>query len=385
METADVAIVGAGVVGLAIAHELTKAGVKNIAILERQNLPGMGSTASCTGGIRLQFSSKANISFSRFGLEKFNSFADDLGVDIGLKKCGYLFLITNKHQIPLYSMGHKLQKSLGVEAYFVDKAWIGKISKFLYLGDVISGSYCPFEAQADPHSVMEGYLRSIRSSGVMVDTNREVTAIEQSGNRVTKVLTRRGPISTGIIINCAGPWAGQISQMAGSTLPIISRKRHVLVIKPPFFIGQNLPITVDSGSGWYMKPEPGNLVLMGGTDRNENSSSETSRDPETVDRIIEVGIKRVPSFENAGLIRTIVGLRAMSPDDHAIIGKVPHIEGFYCAAGFSGHGFMHAPATAAALAELILYGESDSLDLAAFDPSRFDGRTQDRDHEKYIF
>ena len=385
METADAAIVGAGVVGLAVAYELAKSGVKSIAVLERQNFPGMGSTACCTGGIRLQFSSKANINFSKFGLEKFISLSDEMGTDIGLKKAGYLFLITSKHQVHLYSMGHKLQKSLGVDTYFVDKSWIGKYADFLNLEDVISGSYCPLEAHASPHSVIESYLKAMRSLGVDVYTNREVTGIGISGDRVTGISTNKGPISTGIIVNCAGPWAGNIASMAGSRLPIVTRKRHVLVIKPPSSVNQNMPLIVDIGSGLYFKPEAGNLMLMGGTDRNGQVSQETLRHPETIDRIIEAGIKRAPAFENAGHIKTIVGLRALSPDDHSIIGKIPNVKGFYCAAGFSGHGFMHAPAAAAALTELILYERSILFDLTAFDPSRFERRARKRAHEKYVF
>jgi sarcosine oxidase subunit beta len=220
---------------------------------------------------------------------------------------------------------------------------------------------------------------------VKVHTNREVTGIGISGGRVTGVSTNKGPISTGILINCAGPWAGHIASMAGNKLPIETKKRHVLIIKPPYYIRPNIPLIVDSGSGLYLKPEPGNLMLMGGTDRNGKTSLNTLRDPETIDRIIEAGIRRVPSFANAGHIRTIVGLRALSPDDHSIIGKIPDIEGLYCAAGFSGHGFMHAPATAAALTELILYGRSQSFDLTAFDPSRFNRQTQKLTLEKYIF
>jgi sarcosine oxidase subunit beta len=385
METADVTIIGAGIVGLAIAHELARSGVKSISILERQMLPGMGSTSSCTGGIRLQFSSEANIRFSKFGLERFTLLADELGVDIGLNRTGYLFLITREDQIFRYSSGHNLQKSLEVETYFVDKTWIGQIAEFLNLEDVISGSYCPLEAHADPHSVMEAYLSAIRCSGIGIDTNREVIGIGLSGNRVTEVFTNRGPISTGIIINCAGPWVNQVANMTGTTFPIISKKRHVLVIKPPIDIGQNLPIIIDSSSGWYMKSEPGNVVLMGGTDRDGKTSLETSPDPEMVDRIVEWGIKRVPAFENAGLVRRIVGLRAMSPDDHAIIGKVPYIDGLYCAAGFSGHGFMHAPATAVAMTELILHGESRSFDISTFNPSRFDRGALVQEPERVIF
>ncbi len=385
MEVVDVVVIGAGVVGLSVAYELAKSGVRNIAILEREALPGMGSTSSCTGGIRLQFSSGANIVFSKFGLERFASFRDEFGVDIELRRNGYLFLITRQDRIPLYAEGHRLQRSLGVEVSFVDRNWIGKIAPFLRLEDIISGSFCPLEAHADPHKVVGAYLRGLRNFGVRVHTGREVTGIELEKGHAAKVLTGMGPVSAGAVVNCAGPYAGRIARMVGLELPVVSRKRHVLAVKPPVNVGRDLPLIVDDDTGWYMKSEPGGIALMGGTDREGEPSFETAPDPGAVERIIEAGLRRVPAFEDAGIVKTIVGLRCMSPDDHAIIGRVPGTESFYCAVGFSGHGFMHAPATGAGMAELITGGRSSSFDLSPFDPDRFSGRTPVVEPERYVF
>jgi sarcosine oxidase subunit beta len=385
VETADAVVVGAGIIGLSVAYELARGGVERIAVLEKEELPGMGATSACTGGIRLQFSSEANIRFSKYSLDRYALFDRELGIEIGLKSNGYLFLLTDRSQIPLYVEGHRSQNAMGVVSVFVDREWIRRIAPFLSLDDVLSGSYCPQEAHADPHTVIEAYLRGLRGFGIEVQTRREVTGVEVAGGRIKALSTSRRSISTRVVVNCAGAYAGGIARLAGIDLALVSRKRHVLVVKPPLALEQNLPLIVDGGTGWYLKAEPGGIALMGGTDREGTVSLDNLAEPETIDRIVEAGIKRVPSFGEAGMIRTIVGLRCMSADDHALIGKLPNIGGFYCAAGFSGHGFMHAPATGIALAELILHGRSSSLDLSPFDPCRFANRTSDSRHERYVF
>ena len=208
---------------------------------------------------------------------------------------------------------------------------------------------------------------------------------EPAGNRVGTVLTTRGPISAGTVINCAGPFAGQVARMAGVELPLVARKRHVLAIKPASRMQDCLPLIVDSGSGWYLKSEPGGIALMGGTDRDGENSFNTSVDPEVANSIVESGVARAPALAESGIIRTIVGLRCMSPDDHALIGKIAHREGFYCAVGFSGHGFMHAPAAAVALTNAIIKGHPDLEEAAAFDPMRFSSGKISDSPEEYVF
>ncbi len=391
METADVVVIGAGVIGLSVAYELALAGIGQIALLEKEELPGMGSTAACTGGIRLQFSSEANIRFTQYGLQRYGKFEEELGVDVELKKNGYLFLLSDRDEISRYVQGHELQNALGVTSRFVDTEWIARIAPFLSLEDIVSGSYCPQEAHADPSKVCQAYLGGLRVFGVDVQTDREVTGIQIAGNRVTGVATTKGPVSTPMIVDCAGPFAGRVAGMAGLKLPITPRKRHVLVIQPPFEMKDSLPLIVDSSTGWYVKAEPGGIALIGGTDREATAADpkatstdpkatstnpaalDTAAEPGAVDRILEAGIRRGPALEDAGLIRTIVGLRCMSEDDHALIGAVPSPAGFYCAAGFSGHGFMHAPAAGVALADVITRRRTGSLDISRFDPSRFEG------------
>ncbi len=384
METADVVVIGAGVVGLSAAYELARARIGRIALLEKEELPGMGSTAACTGGIRLQFSGKANIRYSQYSLKRYTHFVDELDVDVELKSNGYLFLLPDQDQIPRYAQGHELQNSLGVASRFVDPKWIADIAPFLDLEDIVAGSFCPQDAHADPAKVCQAYLRGLRALGITAQTNREVTGIDVNGSRVTGVDTTSGPISSQAVVDCAGPFADRVAAMAGLKLPLTPRKRHALVIKPPFEMRDSLPLIIDSGSGWYIKAEPGGIALIGGTDRDGTITTDALMEENTVDRILEAGIQRSPELGGAGLIRTIVGSRCMSPDDNALIGAYPGLEGFYCAAGFSGHGFMHAPAAGVALAEVITRGQSDFLDSASFDPGRFgDGAKISR--ESYVF
>jgi sarcosine oxidase subunit beta len=148
----------------------------------------------------------------------------------------------------------------------------------------------------------------------------------------------------------------------------------------------DLPLIVDDATGWYVLGEAGGLALLGGTDRDGTVSLETREEPDTLDRIFSTSVTRAPELENSGLVNTIVGLRSMSPDDRALIGPLPQVQGLYCACAFSGHGFMHAPATARGLAELITTGRSETIDLSAFDPRRFsDSAGHELQRETYVF
>ncbi len=385
MQTADVAIIGAGVVGLSTAYELALSGMRNISVLERERRPGMGTTAACTGGIRLQFSSPANIEFSRYGLEHFSSFDRELEADIGFSQNGYLFLITAESDLPMYEAGRRSQASRGVETQLVERDWIEDIAPFLSTGDVLAGSFCAQEGHADPHGVVQAYLRALRRYGIRVRTDTEVTGIQLEGNRVTGVATPHGSLAAGAVVNSAGPFASRVCRLAGLDLSVTPRKRHVMAIKPAVELEPNLPLIVDGRSGWYLKAEPGGIALMGGTDRDGSVSLETSVEPDVLDGIIAAAVERAPGFAEAGLIETIVGTRSLSPDDHALIGPIPGVNGFYCAAGFSGHGFMHAPAAGKALAELITTGRSHTFDLTAFDPGRFDKGCPGSCAERYVF
>lgn len=462
MEHADIVIIGAGIIGLAVGQELAlklktagASGASNptpppkIIILEKEDLAGSGSTAACSGGIRLQFSSEANIRFSRYGLARFEQIQRETernrdrgevetgkkaGKDggprdagtgekvgkagrprdaetgekagIGFERNGYLFLqpqtgrknpARSKHSeaVPA-NPAVALQRSLGVDVVELNNEQITELAPFLNFEGISGGFYSADEAHADPGLVTQHYLRKCREEGVIVRTNTEVTGLTVTGGRIKEITTTKGQITAGVVINCAGPFAGKVFKMAGIELPLIPRRRHVVVVRPGFQLRKNIPLIVDTATGWYLKPEPGNIALMGGTDREGTVSLEPIREEKTVDRIVEAGLERAPSLETGEIVRTIVGIRCMTPDDHAVIGRAaipaPNQNGpedgkqgnLYCAVGFSGHGFMHAPAASAALAELIVDGRCSSFDLRPFDPARFRKQTDSPGERKPV-
>lgn len=372
-------------IGLAVAYELAKTRSCSVMVLEKEPQAGTGSTAACTGGIRLQFSSGSNVVFSTFSLERYKRFSEEFGVDIILRQTGYLFLITRQTDITQFTEGQRVQRRFGVRSEFVDAEWIEDSAPFLFMGDIVSGSFCGEEAHADPHMVVSALLEGCREHGVYPFFRQRVTDIDLSNGRVHAVRTSDQRIACKSAVICAGPDAGGLLRTAGCELPLIARKRHVLAVKPEIGFDPSLPLIVDSESGWYLRSEPGGIALMGGTDRDAGSVSASEPEEDICNRIIEAGVHRAPSIEQAGLIRTIAGYRCLTPDDHALIGEVPEAHGLYCAVGFSGHGFMHAPAVGAALSELILTGNSGTLDLAAFEPGRFSGSRSLSAAEQYVF
>src|SRR5207302_3164630 len=196
-----------------------------------------------------------------------------------------------------------------------------------------------------------------------------VTGIDVSGGRVTGVHTASGEVSTRLVFDCAGPWAREVGKMAGADVPVDPYRRHIWVTDHLPEISRTTPMTVDFTTSFYFHPE-GDGVLFGMSDRDEGPTFSTEVNEAFLDRVTEVGLHRLPALERAGIKTSWAGLYEVTPDHQAILGPVDEVAGLWCACGFSGHGFMQAPAVGELLAELLTEGRSDS-DLSGLAHRRF--------------
>lgn len=160
--------------------------------------------------------------------------------------------------------------------------------------------------------------------------------------------------------------------MAGVALPARPYRRQVYVCDPVPSIGAKIPLTVDMDTGLYIHAEKSGTLLLGGTDRDTAPGMDTSVDRSLLDGFIEAAVRRIPALEEARLRRAYVGIRCLTPDYHAILGEIEGVKGFYCAGGFSGHGFMHSPATGMIMSQLILDGSTHLMDISSLSPGRFE-------------
>src|SRR5438270_1676324 len=373
MQTADVVIIGGGIVGSSIAWHFTHAGCKNVLVIERESSQGKGSTGKSMGGVRAQFSTPVNIQMSLYSIPFYSSFEERLGHPSGYKSQGYLFLATNQAHLDYLSANQKLQKSLGLKnVAMVTVEELRKMYPQLRTDDVLAASFCPTDGFVDPYSAMTGFTACACESGARVSRATEVTAIERDGSSF-RIYTSKGEISTPIVVNAAGAWAAEIARMVGLELPVKPLRRMLIPTEPFADFPHTAPMIIDMSNGFHFRPEALGFLLAW-NDPDENSSGyNTDFDPAFIEKVLTLAADRVPCFENLAVNpkRAWAGLYEMTPDHHAILGPVPEVPGFFLANGFSGHGVMHAPATGRILSDLILTGKTHIADAHKLRLSRF--------------
>jgi sarcosine oxidase subunit beta len=367
--SAECVIIGGGIIGASIAFHLAKLGMKDIIVLEKEKFLGAGATGKCAGGIRAQFSSEINVKVSLLSEDLFERFMDDTGEEGIFDQVGYLFLITNEENERIFRKNMEMQKSVGAPVEWLTREDIGDLCPNVRIDDVMGGTFCHKDGIGDPHVFTQGYVSAARRLGVEFSEETEATGIQKNSDKVSAVETSKGTITTPLVINCAGPHAQDIGKMVGVDIPVLPYKRQISTTAPLSWIPASFPMVVDIESGLYCHKESGGL-LLGWADKNTPPGFDQSLDPEYTDEILMRALDRIPILEEAGIATSWAGLYETTPDHHAILGKVPDVEGFICANGFSGHGFMHAPGAGLLIAELIVKGEP-SIDISPLSIERF--------------
>ena len=374
METADVVIIGGGIVGSSIAWHLTEGGCTNVLIVERETHQGKGSTGKSMGGVRAQFATAPNIQMSMYSIRFYSEFDERLGQPGGYRPQGYLFVATAQKHLDYLQTNQKLQHSLGLtQARMVTRDDIRARVPQLRSSDILGGSFCPTDGFVDPYSVMVGFTVCATERGARVWRSAEVTAIHADGTGVLGVETTRGPVATRVVVNAAGPWAAQVAALAGITLPVEPLRRQLVPTEPFDEVSHEIPMVIDMTNGFHFRPESLGFLLAW-NDPEETVGFKTDFEPSFIEKILTRAADRVPCFENVAVNpkRAWAGLYEMSPDHHCILGPAEDVPGFFCANGFSGHGAMHAPSTGKILADLILQGKTDVVsNVAALSPARF--------------
>lgn len=368
--TADVVVIGGGVMGAGTAYHLALKGCRNVVLLEREPLFGTGATGRCAGGIRYQFSTEINVRLSLLSLPMLDRFEEELGQAIDLRYCGYLFLLTEEEDVEAFRANVEMQQRLGVETEWMEPEEIARIVPAVDLEGVIAGTFHARDGLADPNGVVQGYVAGARRVGARLLTDVEVTGIGVEKGRVTGVTTDRGEIATRTIVNATGPWAAEVGRLAGVDIPVVAVRRQIAVTTPVPEIPPDFPFVIDFARSLYFHREgPG--ILTGMSNPDEVPGYNQSVDEEWEAFHMEAAIGRLPLLERAGLAAHWAGLYENSPDAHPILGRVPGVEGLYCIGGFSGHGFQHGPACGLLLAEEIVDGAARSLDITPLNISRF--------------
>jgi sarcosine oxidase subunit beta len=365
---ADVVIVGAGAIGTSIAYHLARRGARDVVVLERDQV-GAGSTSKAAGGIRVQFATRVEIEFSLRGIAFFERFRDEMGAACDFHQEGYLFVVTDEATLARFRRNVALQQSLGGDVRIIAPDDARALVPSLRVDDAIAAVWGPRDGYASPNDVVQAYAAQARARGVRIVEDTEVTGIELDHHRVVAVRTPAGAIATRLVINAAGPWAGLVGRLAGLTLPVDPRRRHIFVTDAFDGIRHPLPLVTDCGSGFYCRSEQG-AVLMSPGDIGEATEYEPHVDWSQLETAVEKAVRRIPALEHAQVRHAWAGLRPLTPDGRAILDWAPGVEGLFLAVGFCGHGFQHSPAVGETVAELLMDGRT-ALDISDLALGRF--------------
>lgn len=370
-ETADVVVVGGGVVGASAAYHLAVAGAGRVLLLERADALGTGSTGACAGGFRFQFSSEANIRLSQASVPMIVGFTQEHGLPLDVWQDGYLFLLRGEETWRAFVAAAELQRALGVEVELLSPEQAEALVPGIALEAVLGAAFGPRDGIADPSGLTNGYATLARRAGAEIRTGVEALGVLVEGGRVRGVRTSGGDVDAPAIVNAAGPWAAALAASAGVTLPLEPVPRNVITTGPFAGAPERRTLVIDVETSFYFHREgPG--VLMGMGSPRERASFDTSPDERfIVEEILPTAVRVFPPLEAAGIERTWAGLYEMTPDRHPILGPAPGVEGFYLANGFSGHGFQHAPIVGKLLAEMIVEGRARSVDVSGLGLERF--------------
>jgi sarcosine oxidase subunit beta len=364
---AEVVIVGGGVIGASIAFHLAEAGVRDVLLVERDALAS-GSTSRAAGGVRAQFSDELNIQIALRSLEAFRRFGERPGWEIDLHQVGYLFALTRPEHVDAFTESVALQNRLGVPSRLLTPDEVGQLNPLIRLDDVLAGAFCPLDGHATPEAVVQGYASGARAHGATLVTGCSVDAIEVEDGEVRSVVTSHGRVATGTVVCAAGAWSRALGELAGVELDVTPLRRQVLVTEAVPGLPATLPMTIDFANGFYFHREGDGLLM--GVNFTEQPGFKLDYDEGWLPELAEAIERRAPSLASAGVRTGWAGLYEVSPDHNALIGEAGTVSRFLYATGFSGHGFLQAPAVGEVVRDLVL-GREPFVDVSALSADRF--------------
>lgn len=369
IKTADVVIIGGGISGVAIAYNLLKKGVKNVVVLEKDYLAS-GATGRCGAGIRQQWGTEMNCRLTKYSCEFFENAKEELQYDgdIEFKQGGYLILSSTQKEHEQFKKNVALQNSLGINSKLLTLDEAKEIVPFLNTEGLTSATFHQKDGHLNPFHATQAYADAAKRLGAQIYTFTEVTDILVEGGKVKGVRTNKGDISTNIVVNAAGGYSQLIGNMVGVALPVFSERHQILVTETVAPILD--PMVMSFSLNLYCQQVPHGGFVMGRGDEGEPRDLRITSGWHFLEEMTKTITRVLPPLKDVRFLRQWAGLYNITQDRQPIYGPIDEVEGFYLAIGYSGHGFMLAPATGLIIAESIL-GEAASLPATELHLNRF--------------
>jgi len=374
-DVVDIAIVGAGAIGLAVARELGRAGIRDVVLLDREPAPGQGSTARANGGVRAQWRTRPNIAFSQFTIPQLAALDRDTAGLAGFRQAGYLFFTGTASGEADLRKGWELQRECGVDVAWLSPAQVLHHAPFIRPDGLRAGTFCATDGFIDPHGVVQALWSQVKAMGIEGRFGTDVTSMKRTREGFV-LTTTTGEMTARWLVNAAGPYADRVAALLSIDLPCRPVRRNLACTEPgagyDATVPPLIPMCIDLDTGVLIRRESGGF-LIAWSNPDDPPGTDTSVDPDFLPQLAERIGNRFPFLEPIGISpkNCWAGLYPETPDHHAIIGPVDGVPGFLLCVGFGGHGIMHSIAAGRAIAELIADGGSTTLDIHALRLSRF--------------
>ena len=368
--TAEVVIIGGGIIGCATAYYLAKEGVTDVVVVERDYLTS-GSTGRCGAGVRQQWGLEMNVLLATESIRAFETLNEELdtGIDIEFNQKGYLMLAHGETMVQQYKKNVALQQSLGVPVKLITPDEAKEIVPHLNTQGLSAATFCPTDGHINPFTSTMSYAEAAKRMGVRFLTYTEVTGIDVVNEQVVAVETTKGKIHTNKVFNATGGYSREVAALAGVKLPTHPERHQILITEPVAPIQD--PMVISLLHGFYCQQTPHGSFIMGFGDPNELKDHVTTSTWHFMEEMAAKVLPVLPPLAGLRVVRQWAGLYNMSPDAQPILGEVSYRKGFFNAVGFSGHGFMLAPVTGMLMAEL-MSGKKPHLDITPLSLERFE-------------
>ncbi len=369
-QSADLVIIGAGVIGSSVAFQLAKRGFTNVLMLDAGEF-GMGTSSKGAGGIHTQFDLEEDVIFSRESLPFFRNLKQEVGDDCDFRQVGNLTLILREERIPAYERMAAQGRRLGVNWTIITPEEAAKLVSGMNIEGIVAASWTPNDGTGSLPRVTRALRERAVEAGVEAIEHVAVTGFVFEGDHLAGLETAQGRVETPRALIATGPWSREVGKRAGVPLNVTPNRRHIFLTDPVADPPKDTPFTFEDETGFYIRKDGERMLACpGDMTPAEDYSLTIDRTFEDVTRTYLA--RRYPKLANLPFTSARAGLREMTPDAHTIMGEIPGKRGLFVACGFSGHGFVHAPAAGEAMADLITTGRS-RFDLSPYRFDRFAG------------
>jgi sarcosine oxidase subunit beta len=370
--TADIVIVGAGVMGASIAFHLARRQSGSIVVIDKDHV-GRGASGRSSALIRMHYSFPPEVQLAVVSLHMFQHWREVVGEPGDFRKTGFVRIV-HPNESERLKLNVEMQRKLGVNVRLISRTELKELEPDWNVDEVELAAYEPDSGYGDGAGVANDFLCRARDQGVTYLPKTQATALHVESGRVRGVVTDHGEIAASVVVAATGPWTRPLVAQAGYDLPIENEYHQVAILKNAPSMKGGGCACIDSVTATYFRSDGQDKFLLGdfygqrGVDP-DNFPQRASDD--LLEEIIERACRRVPKLENAEVMRGVTGVYDMTPDSRPILGEIPGMDGLYVCAGFSGMGFKISPAIGLVMSELLLDGRGKTADISVFRPGRF--------------